>query len=60
MEEKERIPVYTNIVNGKTVCLCHRNRKGCGKKCEKDFVLRDKFDDWKKTFERDRFGKSRI
>ncbi len=60
MEETERIPVYVDIRNGRTVCICHRSRKGCGKNCEKDFVSRDKFEDWQKLMKRDRFGKSRI
>ena len=60
MEETESIPVYVDIRNGKTVCICHRSRKGCGKNCEKDSVSRDKFADWKKLMKRDRFGKSKI
>ena len=58
MKEKERIPVYVEIVNGKTVCLCHRNDKGCSKKCEIDFVERDRFEDWERTMKRDVYGKS--
>ena len=60
MQEKERIPVYANIVKGKTVCLCHRDRKGCGKNCEKDFVSRDRFEDWQKTMKQDRYGKCKL
>lgn len=58
MEEKEKIKVYIDIQDGKTVCICKRNRKGCNKKCEPDVVERDKFEGWKDTFHRDRFGKS--
>lgn len=29
MQEQEKIPVWVQIVNGKTVCICHRGRKGC-------------------------------
>lgn len=60
MEEVEKIPVYVDIRNGKTRCLCHRSRKGCRKNCEKDTVTRDKFLDWEKLMQRDRFGKSKI
>ena len=34
METKEKIKVYIDIQNGKTVCICKRNHKGCGKKCQ--------------------------
>lgn len=60
MEEVEKIKVYIRIVDGKTVCVCHRSKKLCNRNCEKDIVSRDKFADWEKTFRRDRFGKSRI
>jgi len=60
MEELERIPVYIRIVDGKTVCICHRSRKKCGQKCEKDTVTRDRFEGWRALMERDRFGKSKI
>jgi len=60
MQEKERIPVFADIVNGKTVCLCHRDAKGCSKKCEKDFVERDRFEAWERTMQRDIYGKSRV
>ena len=53
-----KIKVYIDIQDGKTVCICKRNRKGCNKKCEPDVVERDKFEGWKDTFRRDRFGKS--
>ena len=57
MKDKERIEVYVEIVNGKTKCVCHAERKGCRRKCERTFVIRDKFDGWEKTFQRDRYGK---
>ena len=31
------------IVNGRTVCICTRQHKGCNKQCEKDVVERDRF-----------------
>ena len=32
METKEKIKVYIDIQDGKTVCICKRSHKGCGKK----------------------------
>lgn len=57
MEEKEKIEVYIDIQNGKTVCICKRSYKGCEKKCEPDVVERDKYAGWKDTFHRNRFGR---
>nr|DAG20450.1 MAG TPA: hypothetical protein [Caudoviricetes sp.]DAM01595.1 MAG TPA: hypothetical protein [Caudoviricetes sp.]DAO07008.1 MAG TPA: hypothetical protein [Caudoviricetes sp.] len=57
MQEQEKIPVWVQIVNGKTVCICHRGRKGCKKPCEKDVVTRDKFAGWQGVMRRDRFGR---
>lgn len=57
MKDKEKIEVYVEIVNGKTKCVCHAERKGCRRKSERTFVIRDKFDGWEKTFQRDRYGK---
>lgn len=57
MKAKERIEVYVDIQNGKTVCICKRSRKRCNKKCEKDVVDRDRFEDWESTMHRDRYGK---
>lgn len=53
MQEQEKIPVWVQIVNGKTVCICHRGRKGCKKPCEKDVVTRDKFAGWQGIMRRD-------
>lgn len=50
METKEKIKVYIDIQDGKTICICKRSNKGCGKKCEPDVVERDKFAGWKSTF----------
>ena len=30
METKEKIKVFINFQNGKTVCICKRSRKRCG------------------------------
>lgn len=57
MQEQEKIPVWVQIVNGKTACICHRGRKGCKKPCEKDVVTRDKFAGWQGIMRRDRFGR---
>lgn len=53
----ERIKVYANIVDGRTVCICHAGKKGCGKKCSQEVVTRDKYSEWEKTFHRNRYGK---
>ena len=58
METKEKIKVFTDFQNGKTVCICKRSRKRCGKKCSTEVVERDKLAEWERTFHRDRFGKS--
>lgn len=57
MEEKEKIKVFVDIQNGKTVCICRRSNKKCGKKCEPDVVERDRFADWESAFHRDKYGR---
>jgi hypothetical protein len=57
MEEKEKIKVYIDIRDGKTVCICKRSHKKCSKKCEPDVVERDKFAGWEKIFHQNRYGK---
>ena len=57
METTEKIPVFIKIVNGKTVCVCHANSKGCKQRCERDVVTRDKFDGWKSIMKRDLYGR---
>ena len=57
MEETEKIPVYLKIINGKTVCICHAKDKGCKHNCQRDVVTRDKFDGWKETLYRNKFGR---
>lgn len=59
METKERIDVFALIENGKTVCICKRDRKGCRNFCEKATVERDKYEDWKDAFQQNRYGKCR-
>lgn len=59
MKEKETIPVYVDIVGGKTVCICTRSHKGCKKSCEKDFVERDLFRGWPALMSRDKYGQTR-
>lgn len=53
----EKIKVYANIIDGKTVCICHAGKKGCGKKCPREIVTRDKYYGWEKTFRRNKYGK---
>ena len=53
----ERIKVYANIVDGRTVCICHAGKKGCGNNCTREIVTRDKYYGWEKTFRRNRYGK---
>lgn len=57
MEAKEKIEVYVNVNNGKTVCICRRSRKKCSKPCTPDVVERDRYAGWKDTFRRNRYGK---
>lgn len=57
MEEREKVPVWIRVVNGKTVCVCHRGHKGCKKPCEKDVLTRDKFAGWQGVMHRNRFGR---
>ena len=57
METRERIEVYADIQNGKTVCICPRCDKRCEKPCEPEVVERDRYDGWEKTFARDRYGR---
>lgn len=57
MQEKERIKVYIQTAGGKTVCMCMRSRKGCDKPCEKDVVTRDRYEDWKSTMCRNKYGR---
>lgn len=42
METKEKIKVFIDFQNGKTVCICKRSRKRCGKNCSPEVVERDK------------------
>lgn len=59
MQSKETIKVYIDYQDGKTVCICKRSKKMCGKYCVKDVVERDKFRGWIDTFKVNRYGKSR-
>lgn len=57
MDAQEKIPVYIDTEHGRTVCICHADDKGCGKRCERDVVSRDKYFEWEKTMRRNRCGK---
>ena len=56
MDTIEKIPVFLDIVNGKTVCICPAGKKGCKKNCVRDVVERDKFRGWQKTMKRNKYG----
>lgn len=57
MEDTEKIPVYVKIIDNVTVCICHVGLKGCKERCERTIVTRDKFEGWKETLYRNRFGR---
>lgn len=57
MKDTENIRVYIDVQNGKTICICKRDKKLCDKDCEEDTVTRDKFRGWYSTFHRDQYGK---
>lgn len=56
----EYIKVFIDYKDGKTVCICKRDKKRCKKQCTPDVVERDKYRDWEDTFYQDRYGKSKI
>jgi len=57
MEQVEKIEVYIRTAKGKTICICHAEKKGCGRECQRDRVTRNKFDGWIDTFRRNKYGK---
>ena len=58
MKEKEEIEVYIKTEKGRTVCMCCVSRKKCrSMTCEHDTVTRDRYEGWKSTFKRDRYGR---
>jgi hypothetical protein len=57
METIEKIPVYIDFKDGRTVCICKQGKKKCNKHCVPDIVERDKFYDWESTFYQNRYGK---
>jgi len=60
MEKKEVLKVFIDWKDGETRCICLRSKKRCRKKCSRDVVERDLYRDWEKTFNQDRFGKSKL
>lgn len=57
METSEKIPVFIKTERRKTVCLCHRDNKGChSKECQPDFVKREIFEGWQRTMRRNKYG----
>lgn len=58
MDEKEKIKVWIDFKDGKTVCICKHDRKKCkNKRCVPDYVERDRFYGWEKLFRQNRYGK---
>ncbi len=57
MQSTEKIPVYVRVEKGRTICICHAGRRGCGCSCcERDTVTRDKFAKWESTRRKNRYG----
>lgn len=56
----EYIRVFVRFENGRTLCICPREKKRCKRKCIPDVVERDKYRDWESTFKQNKFGKSKI
>lgn len=56
MEEREKIRVFVDIKDGKTVCICKRSRKKCRKNCTPDEVERDRYAGWQSTMNKDKYG----
>ena len=56
-DDYERIPVYILFEKGRAVCVCHAGRKLCRRQCQRDTVTRDKFEGWRETLYRNRYGK---
>lgn len=53
----EEIEVYIDFVDGCTICICMQDRKGCGKKCHKETVVRDLYAGWEDTMVIDKYGR---
>lgn len=58
MTDTEKIPVYIRTVNGRTICVCHAEKRGCSKidGCSRDLVTRDRYRGWQATMKRNKFG----
>lgn len=56
-EQYERIKVFTKYENGRTVCMCVRDRKKCNGDCTKETVYRDRYAGWQSCFRQDKYGK---
>lgn len=58
MKGIEKIPVFVRIERGITVCVCHvAKRCARSRDCHRDVLLRDRFDGWKSTMRKDRYGR---
>ena len=56
----EYIRVFVRFENGKSVCICPREKKLCKRRCIPDVVERDKFRGWEDAMKQDKYGKSRL
>lgn len=57
MLPNEKIHVFVQFRNGRTICICMRKRK-CkyGKECLKDVVERDRYNGWEESLMQDKYG----
>ena len=60
MKETEEIRVYLRIEDGRTQCVCPRDKKRCKRNCQPDVVIRDRFRGWEQLLGRDRYGKCEL
>ena len=59
---KELIDVRVKYKNGRTVCICMKNRQECPKSkgdCVPDVVERDLYRGWEDCFKVDKYGRSK-
>ena len=59
IDQREKIKVYLQIKDGRTVCICtRRNRcKNFCPECEAEVVTRDRLRGWQHYIQRDRYGR---
>jgi len=59
LQLKEYIKVWIDYKDGRTVCICPRWKKKCGKRCTPEVVERDKFRGREDCFKVNKYGKSK-